>query len=315
MFNNSIELNPQAKNTNNPVNIPVDHRTNPGISTVDRRAAALRATGARSEDARRDSTLSTAHIRPQIIYYAGASLLKTTKGRKCEQSGGGKRGRIQGFSRQSRRRMMCTIGAIRRDAQLPNFMTLTYPERFPNVEEAKRDIKVFLQRLERKYPGAGYIWKLEPQKRGAPHYHLLVWGCKTDNLLVWTVNTWFEIAGQGDIRHKLFHFGALMGSKPCVQKVNSFKGVWSYASKYIGKTFEVAEWGNQWTGRFWGIGSRNNIPFGDPCEIDLSAKQVIVLMRYQRRYAGMKGKDYNSLTIFCSADQWINRLVLPDLRE
>lgn len=256
--------------------------------------------------------LSTAHIRPRVIYYDGASLLKTTKGRTTVQKGGGKRGKIKGFTRQSRRRLMCTIGAIRKNAQLPDFVTLTYPEVFPTVERAKRDIKVFLQRLERQFPDAGYIWKLEPQKRGAPHYHLLVWGCKEGELFRWVVNNWYEIAGNGDFNHWKFHAGALQGSKACVQKVKSFKGVWSYASKYIGKTFEVAEWGAQWTGRFWGIGKRDNIPFGTLVELSLNARVIVQIMRYQRRFSGIRGKDYNSLTVFCDASQWVARLLYPD---
>ena len=203
---------------------------------------------------------------------------------------------------------MMMIAQVRQDAELPDFVTLTYPDAFPTVERAKRDIKVFLQRLERQFPDAGYIWKLEPQQRGAPHYHLLVWGCKEGELFRWVVNSWYEIAGNGDFNHWKFHSGALEGSKPCVQKVRSFKGVWSYASKYIGKTFDVAEWGEQWTGRFWGVGSRQNIPFGEIENIEVTMKQVISIMRYQRRYSGIKSRQYDSLTIFCNANHWIDKL-------
>ena len=207
---------------------------------------------------------------------------------------------------------MCTIGAIRRDAKLPNFVTLTYPDTFPTVERAKRDIDIFFKRLERQFPQVGYIWKLEPQQRGAPHYHLLVWGCDEGQLFRWVVNNWYEIAGDGDLNHWKFHAGALKGTRPCVQQVRSFKGVWSYASKYIGKTFEVADWGDQWTGRFWGIGNRDNIPFGKLVELSLNVRLIIQLMRYQRRFSGIRGRDYNSLTVFCDADQWVEKLILPD---
>ena len=208
--------------------------------------------------------LSTAHIRPRVSWRAGASLLQTSKGAVCPAVGGGKRSKISGFSVASRRRLMRTIGAIRRDADLPCFVTLTYPGEFPTVERAKRDLKVFLQRLARRWPGqAGYIWKLEPQQRGAPHYHLLVWGVPVLELFAWVVSVWYEIAGNGDPNHRAFHAGQLPGSRPCVERVRSFRGVWAYASKYLGKTFEVAEWGTQWTGRFWGIGGRESIPFGE----------------------------------------------------
>jgi hypothetical protein len=261
-------------------------------------------------------TLSNAHIRPFVEFYEGSSILRTSKAEKMVAVGGGKRGAVKGFSRNSRLRLMYLIGSIRRDAELPDFVTLTYPDRFPSVETAKRDLKVFLQRFKRKYPDAGAIWKLEPQQRGAPHYHLLVWGCKTSDLQKWTVENWYEIAGQGDINHYLFHAGALHGSKPCVNKVRSFRGVWSYASKYLGKVFDVAEWGDKWTGRFWGILGRIFIPIGAKRQIMLPGRAVVDIMRFQRRFSGIRSRRtfVNSLTTFCDADQWVEKLGL-DLRS
>ena len=254
------------------------------------------------------SPLSKAHIRPRIEYFEGSSVFKTTKGMKCEQVGGGIRGGIKGFSKQSRYRLLLLIGKIKRSAALPMFVTLTYPDQFPTVEQAKRDLKVFMQRMKRKFPDHGSIWKLEPQQRGAPHYHLLVWGVGYGELFDWVLNNWFEIAGQGDIKHFQFHAGVLPGSMPCVSEVRSWRGVWSYASKYLGKTFDVAEWGDKWTGRFWGVVNSGNIPFGDQIELKTDYAHVVQLMRYQRRFSGIKRGYGNSLTIFCDADQWVDRL-------
>lgn len=254
------------------------------------------------------SPLSTAHNRPQIIYRVGCSVLKSTKGVKFDQVAGGIRGNVKGFSKQSRHRLMVLIGGIRRDAELPNFVTLTYPAEFPTVERSKRDLKIFLQRLNRRFPEAGYIWKLEPQERSAPHFHLLVWGIGTRKLFQWVCSTWYEIAGNGDKNALLFLLGALKDSKSCVSKVRSWRGVWSYASKYLGKTFEVSGWKNQWTGRFWGVGKRSNIPFGKEIIIDVEFHQVISIQRLQRRFAHIK-KVGNSLTVFCDADQWVNNLI------
>lgn len=261
--------------------------------------------------------LSNAHIRPFVEYHEGSSILKTSKAIKMQKVGGGKRSGIKGFSHNSRLRLMYTIGAIRRDAELPDFVTLTYPNEFPTVERAKRDLKVFTQRLQRKYPKAGFIWKLEPQQRGAPHYHLLVWGCKTSELLAWTVKNWFDIAGNGDYQHFCFHLGALKGSKPCVSKVRSWRGVWSYASKYLGKVFDVAQWGDKWTGRFWGICGRTFIPFGAKRHIETDYRCVVDIMRFQRRYSGIKSRRslVNSQTIFCDVDQWIAKLALDARAE
>lgn len=259
-------------------------------------------------------TLSKAHIRPFLYFRDGASILKVSKNRPCEQKGGGIRGVVGGFSRQSRYRLMQTIGGIRRDADLPDFVTLTYPENFPTVQESKRDLKIFLQRLARKYPAAGWIWKLEPQERGAPHFHMLVWGCETKSLFRWVCDNWYDIAGQGDKYALLFLKGLLKDSKPCVAKVRSWRGVWSYASKYLGKTFEVAKWGKTWTGRYWGAGKRENIPFGQEIKSELTTRQVVQIMRFQRRYAKIKGRNLNSQTIFCDADQWVNKLFADNLQ-
>lgn len=275
-------------------------------------AAACHATPA----ARGRRPLSTAHIRPRLVYVAGASLFTATHGRECAQVGGGKRGQVKGFSKDSRLRLMRLIGSIRKDAELPCFVTLTYPSEFPTVARAKRDLKVFIQCLRRQFPGAGYIWKLEPQERGAPHYHMLVWGVPEGELLVWVVKEWFRIAGNGDRNHMLFHLGMLHDSKPCVQRVRSFRGVWSYASKYLGKTFEVAEWGSTWTGRFWGVGNRPGIPFGEVIEVSLDPSSISHIMRYQRRYSGVRQRPgVNSCTIFCNADQWMNKLACEYARS
>lgn len=261
--------------------------------------------------------LSKAHNRPlldkelpKLIYCENSSYLRTTKSQKLAQVGGGKRSKIQGFTKSSRRRLLETISKIRRDAILPNFVTLTYPNKFPTVERSKRDLKVFIQRLKRKYPLAGAIWKLEPQERGAPHFHLLIWGASVNDLLNFTVENWYEIAGDGDINHKLFHSGYLKGSQPCVAQVRSWRGVWSYASKYLGKTFEVAGWGKQWTGRYWGVIGRENIPMGQELVINLEYKKVCEIMRLQRRFMNMrKRKNLNSLKTFCDADQWVSKLL------
>ena len=256
------------------------------------------------------SPLSKAHIRPRAVWHTGSSYFSTTKGVTSERVGGGDRSRIKGFTKQSRRRMLYMIGKIRRDAEFPLFVTLTYPNEYPTVARAKRDLKVFTQRLKRRFPDAGAIWKLEPQERGAPHYHMLVWvEVKEMQFLGWVAQNWYEIAGQGDYNHFRFHMGWLHDSVQCVSQVNSFRGVWAYAAKYIGKTFEVAEWGSQWTGRFWGTIGRQNIPFGEEKTIELEYKDVVHIQRLQRRFMHLKKASRNGLTTFCDADQWVNTMV------
>jgi hypothetical protein len=215
---------------------------------------------------------------------------------------------------------MQTIARVKRDAVLPMFVTLTYPDDFPDPDVSKAHLVIFIKRLKRALPGAGLIWKLEPQQRGAPHYHCLVWGVGLLELSDWVPNSWFEVAGGGDLKHLAWHKGQCgNGNKHCVQPVNSFKGVWFYAAKYLGKTFEVAGWNRKWTGRYWGVVNKDNIPYGEIRQVEVTRKFAIQVMRYQRRFAKPKkveGRKMRkpirssgrSLTIFCDASQWAERL-------
>lgn len=144
---------------------------------------------------------------------------------------------------------------------------------------------------------------------------MLVWGVDQVSLFGWVVRNWYDIAGNGDENHFKFHLGVLKGSQKCVTEVRSFRGVWSYASKYIGKTFEVAEWGKQWTGRFWGVGGRENIPLGEKRTIEITQLQAVQFMRYQRRFMNTRTKrNLNSLKTFCNADFWISTLIKDNPR-
>jgi hypothetical protein len=129
-----------------------------------------------------------------------------------------------------------------------NFVTLTYPANWPpSAPEWKAHLDAFDKRFHRKYPDGHYYWKLEPQKRGAPHFHLLVFGPERIDRK-WLKDAWFEIVGSNDVHH--WHFGAYE------QKLKSWKQVGAYCSKYCAKTIEDDSWGEP--GRYWGIKRREN---------------------------------------------------------
>jgi hypothetical protein len=81
-----------------------------------------------------------------------------------------KRGAVSGFSCKSRSRMLALVSSLNAKIH-PVFVTLTYPLLWDNDPLAwKSDLDTFGKWLLRKYPSASFIWKLEPQKRGAPHF-------------------------------------------------------------------------------------------------------------------------------------------------
>lgn len=256
------------------------------------------------------SPLSKAHISSHIEYRSGAGLLRAHRGGpKDEQVGGGLRGAVKGFSEASRRRLLQTVRSIKLDADLPLFITLTYPNVFPDARSSKRHLKMFFERFKRAFPAHGSIWKLEPQKRGAPHYHILSWNLDPEQAQDFVPVAWYEIAGGSDLNHLLWHGGAL-GNQHCVQQVYSHNGVLRYASKYLGKTFEVEGWEN--VGRFWGIINRDNIPFGELIQQEVTRKKALEFLRYGKRFSGLKKRNNRSMYIFCDADQWIEKIGLKE---
>ena len=254
------------------------------------------------------SPLSKAHISPFVEWRAGAGLLKAHRGgEKDSQVGGGLRGAVKGFSVSSRRRLLQTVRAIKLDAELPLFITLTYPESFPDARSSKKHLDTFFKRFVRAFPAHGSIWKLEPQKRGAPHYHLLTWGCQLEAVAEFVPGAWFKIAGGGDPKHLKWHKGEFE-NQHCVQQVYNQKGVLAYAAKYLGKTFEVEGW--ECVGRFWGIINRANIPFGELVQKEVTYKKAVEVLRYGKRFTGLKKHNNRSLNIFCDADQWVEKIGL-----
>lgn len=128
----------------------------------------------------------------QVEWWEGASLVKVIKQGRSEiipeqeeKPAKPTRGRINTFSRRSRRRMMLFLGKVRMDGKhLPLFGTTTYPDMFPeDAAKFKRDLQAFLHRLKRRFPEGGILWRLEFKRRKsgenvgkvAPHFHWFLW--------------------------------------------------------------------------------------------------------------------------------------------
>jgi hypothetical protein len=204
--------------------------------------------------------LSNTHISPlgsepgglRLEVAVGGALVKL-RGGGGRPGGGGPRGRVGGFSRGSRRRLLELLASLNRDAilLLPLFVTLTYPGTFsPEPSAWKRDLDVFIKRLRRAYPSVALVWKLEPQKRGAPHYHMLIFGVEHIPY-EWLALAWYEVVGSGDPRH--------LQAGTRVERVKSWRGVMSYAAKYLGKVEASTDW-PEYVGRWWGVSGRGLLP-------------------------------------------------------
>lgn len=167
-----------------------------------------------------------------------------------------KRGRITGFSAASRRRLRRTVHAVDRSSDAL-FVTLTWHEERPTPEEAHRALDRFWKRLTRKHGGLSAVWKMEPQERGVPHFHLIVYGT---NFLPaqYLSRIWHECTAERSTQHRL--------SGVDVERVKQGQDgkLMAYLSKYMGKEIEgwPEEGGPAWEhpGRFWGLLNRGALP-------------------------------------------------------
>lgn len=229
------------------------------------------------------------------------------------------RGQVVEFSRRSARRLAALVMSTQSNHK-PLFVTLTYadeavPDRGTHHRTAKRDLDVLLKRFRRAWPEASAVWRIEfrPRQSGVflgellPHYHLLVWGERSADVVKeyvyadWFRSNWYDIAGGGNEAH-LEH-----GTD--VQMIRSVRGTAAYVSKYLAK--ESALTLPEGVGRMWGVHNRRCLPTGDRVVIDASGVADDVVDHIMTSQAG----DYRpsamlpTWIMYVDADETILRLI------
>lgn len=135
------------------------------------------------------------------------------------------------FSGKSRKRMLDTFNSWRMPQEGKFFLHLTYPAEYPlDWRIWKSDLKRFKQMLLRRWPQAQGIWKLELQRRGAPHYHIVLslgkW-VSIKRFRQWVDAAWARIAHEHD------QYG---GKYACrTEMIFSTRHAMNYAAKYCTK--------------------------------------------------------------------------------
>ena len=247
---------------------------------------------------------------PSVTWADGGQYAKLSLPSGRQGGGGGKRAAVSSFTSRSRRRLLRGLNSLdfrRIDVACFVFITLTYPAEFPSPRAAKRHLDKFLKRLRRQYPECLGWWKLEPQERKAPHFHLLllmpqavsqvdgdgqvITVRKRDGRLVtratdyllelrqWIAPAWYDVVGSGDYRH------LLAGTQ--ADGLATVRGCAFYAAKYMGKLID----GNGWEspGRWWGRVNKAGVNrlISEQSE-QISQAVGLVLRRGLRRYLGSK---------------------------
>jgi hypothetical protein len=127
---------------------------------------------------------------------------------------------ISEWSRKSRSAMCRTFAELDytplvESRRAPAMVTLTYPGDWetvaPDGVSVKRHMALWRKRFQREWgEPARYIWKLEFQRRGAPHVHLWMapptgTGRSGRSFREWLSHTWAEIVNHPDPEHKARH--------------------------------------------------------------------------------------------------------------
>jgi len=235
----------------------------------------------------------------ETIITAQSGLLQVKiKSSKKDVPVGGKRRNIKKFTRASRKRFLDTIARlnIRRNTKLV-MITVTYGENFPDEMTAKENLWALTTWIKRENPRAAMFWRLEPQERGAPHFHLLAFGLKFiphDTL----GERWRDIIGIEQSAN-FYHAGStfikdvqseypegIINDFPQtnIERIKGKRAAMNYVAKYCAKlapsdderseshcfndvayldtTQECQPLQETTVGRFWGIIGRKFLPFG-----------------------------------------------------
>lgn len=252
-----------------------------------------------------------------------------------------KLGLVKGWSKKSRSNMISRLATLDYEplmgrVEQPAMVTLTYPGQWekvvPDGVTLKKHLEAFFMRYKRawheKWCG---IWKLEFQRRGAPHLHLLmaipngvaqaakVGGRKKalgdgKKFRAWLSLIWAEIVGaRGD--EKMRHIAAGTGvdfaegakARDPKKAAQYFAKHGSYSAKeYQHDVPEVWKKSGKSVGRFWGYKGLKPLVVG----ITITAEESIKIARVLRGL-GSRSTRWNGLTRKVETVKAVRRVKKP----
>lgn len=163
------------------------------------------------------------HVRYDLASTAGdgnQSVVSSTRRRSTENEQRSAGGVITEWSRKSRSSMCRTFAELDysplvESGRVPAMITLTYPSDWevvaPDGASVKRHMVLWRKRFQREYgEPARYIWKLEFQRRGAPHVHLWMApptspGRSGRRFAQWLSEAWAQVVDHPDPEQKSRH--------------------------------------------------------------------------------------------------------------
>jgi hypothetical protein len=207
-------------------------------------------------------------VEPHVKIEAQGRLLYVTSHGGGGEPYRGNRGKVQTFSVGSRMRLLrrfARLEVVEGDGYRSkvSFLTLTtLAHLHPRV--IKKFSQRLFKRISRKYPSLSVVWRLEFQKRGAPHLHCVLFNAPWVDR-TWIVASWGELVGQ-------------VNPVVDIRRVKSSRQLVSYVSKYVAKigdsslldigtknAGDFGRWNGMETsvGRIWGVWNAESLPYAD----------------------------------------------------
>ena len=173
------------------------------------------------------------------------------------------------------------------------FVTLTYPHEYPDDPDiCKRHLKALRKRLERRYKSFAAFWRLGIQKRGAWHFHLLLFVGPSfgpiGELRRFISSSWYEVTGKVTEGH--------LQAGTRVVAVKRWKEATSYVERYMAKPEEFPE--GLETGRIWGVWNEELLPVRWE-KVEVSLRDAYRIRRIYRKLVRKKGSgSLRGITVF-----------------
>lgn len=213
------------------------------------------------------------------------------------------------MSRKSSRRLREVLIAVPFQEYSGVFVTLTWHN---NWSDDPTDwyscLYALLDALQDRWRGyhVSGIWRKEFQRRGAPHYHLIILSERPLPLQVfrqWVALTWNRIAAPGDLKH----LAAGTSADPVRIEKGGYRKLMNYLSSYVAKveqaqrldrtTGEILPTGRVW-GRFYNLPQVQGIEIGLGWGEWKALGKRVRLWHSDSRYLSAFARRYNNAIIY-----------------
>ena len=221
------------------------------------------------------------------LNYLECKIERPKLSRPASSSAGIKQ-RLMGWSRKSRNYLNRLLKSIVRGDTHPYMLTLTSQEYSEDTQVYHDQVDHFMINFERRFPGCSIIWRLEFQKRGAPHWHLLIWLDELSPPILpqdeeWIAEKWFHIVG-GEF--SVLEYGTKLTDATDGEYEAKLKN-YLLACHHL-KADQVRD--DIYTGRYWGVRHKEGLNVGPIGHGSLTKRGFFQIRRACRKLKRKKDK-------------------------